>query len=304
MSAFSAIDLSRLPPPDVVETIDYEAILDGLKADMKLALDDPALLPNWDPTQESDTIVKLLETLAYREMLLRQRVNDGARAVLLATAVKADLDNLAAWYGVSRLLVSPANDTAIPPVPAVWESDPRLRTRTQMALEGFTTAGPVGAYIFHALTASALVKDVSIASPEPGDVLVTVLSTEGDGVPAPALLSAVEAALNADDVRPLCDTVIVAAATITPYAVTAHLTLFSGPDPVQVLAAAETAAQAYTDQCHAIGRRVTLSGLYAALQQPGVESVTLAAPLAPVDPGPGGAAWCIGITLTGGVADG
>ena len=45
---------------------------------------------------------------AYRELLIRQRVNDAARGVMLATASGTDLDNLAANFNVERLLITPA----------------------------------------------------------------------------------------------------------------------------------------------------------------------------------------------------
>lgn len=303
MSTMTAIDLSKLAAPDVVETLDYEVILSDLVTLTRSLFAAAEILPDWDPTLESDVIVKLLQTYAYREMTLRQRVNDGARAVMLAHAVGADLDNLAAFYGVARLLISAADPDTVPPTPAVHESDTRLRSRTQMALEGFSTAGPVGAYRYHALSASALVKDVSVTSPQPGDVLVTVLSTQGAGAPDSQLLALVTAALNDQDVRPLNDTVIVAPAAIIPYQITAHLVMFSGPDGATTAATAESAAAAYADSCHALGRKVTLSGLYAALQQTGVESVVLTSPVAPVLPGEGEAAHCTGITITWATAD-
>ena len=44
---------------------------------------------------ESDPLVKYLEENAYREVIWRQRVNDAARANMLAYATKSDLDNMA-----------------------------------------------------------------------------------------------------------------------------------------------------------------------------------------------------------------
>lgn len=101
-------------------------------------------------------------------MILRQRVNDATRATMLAYASGTDLDNRAADYDVQRLLITPADPDAIPPVEAVWESDERLRYRCQMALEGLSVAGSRGAYVFHALSASPLVGDVAVDSPQPG----------------------------------------------------------------------------------------------------------------------------------------
>ena len=54
----TAIDLSRLPPPDVVEALDFEAILARLRADFL------ARYPDFTAFVESDPEIKLLETRA------------------------------------------------------------------------------------------------------------------------------------------------------------------------------------------------------------------------------------------------
>ena len=294
MSAFTAIDLSQLPAPDVIEALDYEAILAALKAD--LIARDPELADAL--ALESEPLTKLLEVCAYRETILRARVNAACRAVMPAYATGADLDHLASFYGVRRALVSPGDPTATPPVAPVYESDERLRARAQLALEGYTSAGPVGAYTFHALSASPQVLDVGVTSPDPGDVLITVLSTEGDGTPSAELLGTVAAAVNGEEVRPLTDRVTVQAAAIEPYSVEAALTFYAGPDPDAVTAAALAAAEAYTAARHRLGHDVMRSGLIAALHQPGVHHVELSAPAADLIIGPDTAAHCAGITLT------
>ena len=75
--SFTAIDLSTLPAPHVVEPIDYQTILSAMIADLQAR--DPA----FTALVESDPAWKIIEVCAYREMLLRQRVNDAARAVIL-----------------------------------------------------------------------------------------------------------------------------------------------------------------------------------------------------------------------------
>ena len=75
-SALARIDLARLPPPDVVETIDYEAVLSSMKADLMARA--PELAPVL--ALESEPLVKLLEVAAWREMVLRGP--DGQTVVL------------------------------------------------------------------------------------------------------------------------------------------------------------------------------------------------------------------------------
>lgn len=195
MTTFTPIDLSRLPPPDVIVGPEFETIFAEMLDDFR------SRDPSFSAILESDPVVKLIEAAAYREVQLRQRINDAARAVMLATATGADLDHLAALYGVQRLVVDEGDALAIPARPQVLEEDARLRARTQLALEGFSTAGPVGAYIFHALSASARIKDVSVVSPQPGDVTVTVLSAKADGTPAyRETISALDVQLAGDSV--------------------------------------------------------------------------------------------------------
>lgn len=288
----TAIDLSQLPAPTVVETLDYESVLAALQADFT------ARYPAFTVALESEPVLKLLEVAAWRELIVRGRVNDAARACLLAYALGTDLDHLAALYGVQRLLLDAGDATAVPPVPPTYESDPRLRARTQLALEGFSTAGPSGAYEFWSLTADAHVLDVSVQSPVPGQVLVTVLDARGDGAPDAALLAAVLATLSDEDVRPLTDQVFVQAAEIVPYAITAALTVYPGPDAATVRAAAAAAATAYAESVHRLGYDVTLSGLYAALHQPGVQRVTLTAPAADLVLAAHQASHCTALTVT------
>lgn len=276
---YTPIDLSRLPAPSVVQPLDYESVLTALRADLIARA--PELADALD--LESEPVTKLLEVFAYREMVLRAHVNDSAKAVMLAFAAGPDLDHLAALVETARL---------------PGEDDESLRRRAQLAWEGLSAAGPVGAYHYHALSAHPQVRDALISSPAPGDVLVTVLGTDGDGTPSAEVLAAVAAHLNADDVRPLTDTVTVAAAAVIPYALTAELTLYPGPSAAPVLAAAQAAAEAETKRLHALGHRVTLSALYAALHQPGVQRVNLIAPPADIAPGAHQAAYCTAITLT------
>ncbi|HVI51507.1 MAG TPA: baseplate J/gp47 family protein [Candidatus Sulfotelmatobacter sp.] len=292
----SVIDLSSLPAPNVIEAIDYETILAARKAEMKTALAD--VLPDWNPDLESDSIVKLLEESAYRETILRQRVNDAALATMLAYAVGEDLDQIGARYNVKRLVVTPADATTVPPTAAVMETDDRFRSRIQMAFEGFSTAGPVGAYTFHALSTSAKVKDCSVTSPTPGDVLLTVLSTEGDGTPDAALLDTVLAGLDDDDKRPLNDTVLAGAADVLHYHISAVLVMPEGPDNDTVLAAAQKAVKTYADKCHALEATVARSGIDGALHQAGVTRVILTDPPEDIMPTKLQAAYCTGIDVT------
>ena len=180
-----------------------------------------------------------MQVVAYREMLLRARINEAAKANMLAFANSSDLDNLAAFFGVERL---------------TDETDERLRERNQLALEGFSTAGPIGSYIFHALSASNEVKSVSATSPNPGEVLVTILSNIGDGTVGQELIDAVSAKLNEDDIRPLTDQVTVQGATIVNYSVEAIITVYPGPSSAVIETEANNALNNFISERHAVGK--------------------------------------------------
>lgn len=297
---FTAVDLAQLPKPVVVETLDYETILANLKAQL-IALDD-SLAPVL--ALESEPLTKIVEVCAYRELNLRQRINESATAVMLAYAIDGDLDNLGALMNVERLVLDPGDPNAIPPIAPTYESNDDYRRRIQLSPEGFSTAGPEGAYVFHALSADGDVLDASATSPNPGEVLVSILSRTGDGTALQALLDTVDATLSADDVRPLTDQVTVQSATIVNYTITATLYFFAGPGQAEVLAAAQAAAEAYTVKQHMLGLDITLSGIYAALHQNGVQRVELASPAADIVIDRQSASYCTGITLTnGGVSE-
>ena len=267
---YTAVDLSRLPAPDVVEPLDFETIFGAMLARLR-DLDE-----SFTALVESDPAYKVLQVAAYRELLIRQRVNDAAKAVMLAYAQKADLDHLGALLGVGRLQLAPGDpDRGIAPT---MEGDTDYRRRITLAPEGFSVAGPEGAYIYHALSASPQVLDASATSPEPAHVVVTVLSRDGDGTASVDLCAAVATAVNADNVRPMTDEVTVQSAVIVPYQVKGTITTFAGPDSAVVLAESRKRLDAYVAESHRIGRDITMSGLYAALHCDGIQRVTLTSP--------------------------
>lgn len=293
MTAYTAINLDRLPAPEFIAQPAFEEILAERKARLiELAPELAAALE-----LESEPLLQILEEDSYRILHERQAVQDAAKGNLLAYAIGPQLDHLAAFYGVARQVVQEADPGAVPPVPEILEDDARFRARIQLAPEGFTTAGSQGSYIFWALSASPEVKDVS-AEPTatPGEVLITVLSTDADGAAGQDLLDQVFAVL--DERRPLCSEVTVQSATIQLYSVEAVLTLFEGPDAEVVRQEAQTALQAYIGERHRLGHDVTIAGIHAALWNDGVQNITLTSPVADIVIGSGEAAFCQSIDVT------
>ncbi|WP_318372201.1 baseplate assembly protein [Enterobacter sp.] len=298
------IDLSQLPAPDVVEELDYESILAGRKATLiSLYPGDQQDAIARTLALESEPLTKFLEENAYREVIWRQRVNEAAHAVMLAYAQNSDLDVMAANNNTERLIIAPADATTLPPTPAVMESDTDLRLRAQQAFEGLSVAGPTGAYEYHGRSADGRVADISVVSPTPASVTITVLSREGDGSAGVDLLAAVENALNAEDVRPVGDRVTVQAATIVPYQIDAKLFFYPGPEAEPIRQAAEQQLQDYISSQRRLGRDIRQSAIYAALHVEGVQRVELTAPAADIVLDKHQASYCTRYRITAGGTD-
>lgn len=295
------IELSQLPPPEIVETIEYETLLAERRGRLV------SLYPESERAEiaatlelESEPLVRLLQENAYRELLLRQVINDRARATLLAYAHRNTLEHIAALFDVDRLLVS-AGDPA-KGIDPVYEDDESLRERVQLAPRGFSVAGPDDAYVFHARSADGRVRSATAYSPEPCVMIVTLLSREGDGSASAELIDVVKTAL--EDKRPQADEVIVRSATIIPYEIRATLRFFRGPDRALALEEASRRAASFADRMHRIGTEVTLDGLYSSLRVTGVQKVLLGSPASGVPITRDEASFCTGIHLAdGGLVD-
>lgn len=291
------IDLALLPPPTVIETLDFETIFSQQKADLV------GIYPECEAmlALESEPLVKQLRVTSYRELLLRQRINEACRALLLPLAKGADLDQLGVTYHrTQRLQISAGNPAAVPPIPAVWESDEAYLYRCLLAPSGFSVAGPSGAYEYHALSSSGDVKNADPHSPTPGTVDVYILSRVGDGTPSAGLIATVDAALQPRTVRPMCDEVVVKPATIKPYQITATIYTYEGVDSGLAVAASTQKVSAYKDEHHRIRHSIFRSGIDAALKVSGVSDVEITEPAANIINGIGEAAYCTSITIVHG----
>jgi len=316
---FSAINLSLLPAPNAIEKVEFERILSESKAAFleiynALRVRQPSLPIINTLDLETDVINIVFQVCAYREMIVRQVGNDKYKAATLAYATGTDLDNKAAELGVARKLLDVGDPNTTPPIAPVYESDDEFRVRAQLAWEALSTAGPAGAYLYHALTAHEDVLDAAIFGPEsgedvdPGEVRVTILSREEGGTASPELLEVASEYLSADIRRPLTDSVIVESATISEYEVVATIKVRPGSSAEVVRQAAEAAVHAYVEDQYAIGESIRRSRLAAALYvsddlgRSPVVDVIITSPAVDVVTGARSAPKCSGITVTAEVA--
>ena len=165
-------------------------------------------------------------------------------------------------------------------------------------------AGPRNAYVKHARDADARVADISAISPEPCEVVVTVLSNVGDGVAGDDLLAVVHAALSDEDVRPLGDRLSVQSADIVHFAIRATLYLDAHPEAEPILQSAGERAAAYAAERRRLGRDVNRSAIIAALHAEGVKKVVLHEPADDIAVADVQAAYCDGIDIANGGARG
>lgn len=294
------VDLSQLPQPAVIESLDFEVIL----ADVKNLIIN-AFPPDFRAAVtaalkfESEPLNIIAQVVAWRELLLRQRINDGAAACMLSHSVSTDLDNIAANMDTERLVITPATDTT----DAVIESDTALRMRAQAAFDGLSVAGPSGAYEYFAKSASGKVADAKATSPSPAVVVLSVLSIDGDGTASPDLLATVTSALSTEDRRPVADRLTVQSAEIVSYSINARLFFYPGPESEPIQNAAHDALTSWLALQGRIGRDVARSAIMAALHVQGVQRVELTEPATDIVISDTQAARCIAVTLEKGGTD-
>jgi phage-related baseplate assembly protein len=136
------------------------------------------------------------------------------------------------------------------------ETDHELRERTQQAPARFSTAGPRAAYEYWAKTANPAIIDVAAIQITPGTVGVYPLVA--GGVASPTVLAQVETAVNAEDVRPLTDTVVVANPTVINYNVVMDVQIIAGSDSQAIEAAIISNIRAIGDRAaQKLGENVT-----------------------------------------------
>lgn len=283
----SVIDLSQLPAPDVIEEINFEDILQARKTELIehegfSAEQRSDIAETLD--RESEPLTKLLESAAYREMNLRQKINDQARAILAAYASGSDLDHIGTTYYAT--------------LRQDGESDQDYLRRMMLAPDSWSTAGSYQSYTYHALSADPDIKDATAINNGAGEVLVTVLTRSGDGVATSPILTSVDNALNAEKVRPLNDRPTIQSADVVTFQVKAALELRDGPSADVVEDMAREAVRAYVDSRHRLGEDIVRGRILAELYVEGVERVTLETPTTDILRDKTQAAYCGGIEVS------
>lgn len=160
------------------------------------------------------------------------------------------------------------------------ESDQSYYERLRESMEGFSTAGPVGGYIYHVKSVSTAITDVTATSPEPGLVDIRVLLNGGE-MPTEATMQEIQDALNASTVRPLTDRVIVSKPEEVPFSVdvTIYLPRYSQTSSTIIERDARNAVAAYIKwQTEKMGRDINPSRLHNFLMEAGLKRAEIRKP--------------------------
>lgn len=257
-------ELQGLADPVVIQELDFEELLqlrrDGIVSRF------PAIAPVVD--LETEPVQYLLQEVCYGETILRARVNDAARARLVAYATSSDLDHIAAFYDLTRL---------------GGETDDAFRRRTVLAIQGRSTGGTPARYRLVALSADVRCADAIayLADPLSPAITVAVFASDNNGIADQALLDTVDAALQADDVRMVNDIISVRSAVTGTFDVTADVYL--KPDAsAEALTTAENNLRTNWGTYGGLDVDVTISWLTTQLMVAGVQRVEISAPAADI----------------------
>ena len=318
MSRFVAPDLAILDDLQLI-TVSY-AETEQRRVDFyTAALTEYDIEYNVENLETDPMRIAYSEGGAYVEMLIDQRINEAIRQLSLATAEQPGLQHIGAtYYGVSQ---------------SEGENVETFRDRIQLAPEAFSTAGPEGAYIFHALELDGVsdIADAVAYSEEDGavysqvthsdaysmghrptafqnrgngdpvvapEVLVVIHATDDYGFEDQALCDRAYAALTRKEVRPLGDNVRIEVPERVEYTVEMVIKYSLGADPTPLVEEARKRALAYVTARQKVGLVSEILGIGGSGYVSNIESVELVSPEADVGGGQKQVPICTEINIT------
>ncbi len=262
------INLDNVPLPKAVETLSIQGILDASIAEINRRDNSFAEALQ----SEGEPVRILLQAMAYREFLIRQRINDSAEAVFLATATGTDLDNLAAFWGLQRRTVTSGSTMRL-------ENDSDFRTRVVQSSAALSVAGSQSSYEALATASNDLIFRSSARRTSPGAVTVTLLpyiDQESSVITSEIQTQVVQ---YLQERSPMTDTITVEVASIVDVQVTAAITLYAGPDSGAVETQIKANLQNLAQDRYAIGQSLPANIIIGSMYIQGVtNTITLSAP--------------------------
>jgi phage-related baseplate assembly protein len=160
------------------------------------------------------------------------------------------------------------------------EEDDRYRERIWEAPEGFSVAGPTGAYEALAKKYSSLISDVKAYSPTPGVVDVRVLLSGGE-IPTDTFLQGLYDFLSDKEKRPLTDKVTTNAPEVINYDINFTYYIFSDDATSEstIKTKVDAAVQDYILwQKSKLGRDINIDELISRIKKAGAKRLAISSP--------------------------
>lgn len=258
----------------VLETLNAEAVLQD-RMDRLVVVwneNDPPAGANYDvDALEFDPLKINQEVSTYFELLVRDRVNQAARATTLAFAVGTDLDAIASRYpgGVPRL---------------AGESDDRYRRRIWLSPNPLSPHGTAEAYEFFALSALSGVRDAAVTKirsslRDDPIIIVSVMMTGANPVPTPSQLLQIRSYIIDEKRAGATDVVSVRGPILIDTSYKINVWLYPGIDQDALLTSIRANLTALVENLRWLGRDHTLLLINGAVALPGVHSAEIVSPL-------------------------
>lgn len=161
------------------------------------------------------------------------------------------------------------------------ENDTEFYNRLRESEETYTTAGPKGSYIYHTKTVSSQISDVSAESPTPGNVDIRIL-LYGGKMPGEELIKEVKKHLDADNIRPLTDNVMIAAPEVVEFDIEATYYIQKGKEinTKEIQRVVDLAVESYKLwQTSKMGRDINPSYFNSIIMNTGIKRVDIKKPV-------------------------
>lgn len=303
----SRLDLSKIPPPEIVTELSFERNLGRIVEKLKATFD------GWKAAQ-SDPYYKTAEVVSSEVFQLQGRINESIRQCLIAFARGSNLDQLGAIFKLLRAVVEVQPDGTV-----IYEDDESFRTAIITAFDQYSTAGTRNGYLYwlrrtateidseireaarklreDGKTSEAESLEKSILSvidfnvypsasdedPEKDKLImrdgrisaIAFFLNQTELSDLPRRVAAIRERMIRDDHIPLNDRLEVIPAEVIQKNIVAVLFVPNGPDPKVFEDLAQSGARRFLAENSKIGKRISLSGLYSKLHVDGIIRVEL-----------------------------
>lgn len=159
------------------------------------------------------------------------------------------------------------------------ESDTDFKQRILLSMADKSTAGSEDTYKSFAFKADERIEDIAVLNGGAGLVNVYFYSSVADEI----MQTRIENSLNAKEVRPLTDTVVVASATPVNFSIAAELKIYPNQETATIYTNAIKSLEAGLNDLKKIGTIITLSEINKFLKVDGVKEVVITTPGANVN---------------------